>query len=87
MPHARRALLVSLAVPAVLAAGPRAQVATARLLADLNPISYLVEGMRDLVIDDLTASAVARALLIPAALAVATTALALRMLHRRLGAS
>ncbi len=57
------------------------------VLADLNPISYLVEGMRDLVIADLTASAVARALLIPAALAVATTGLALRTLHNRLGAS
>ncbi len=56
-------------------------------LADLNPISYLVEGMRDLVIDDLSASAVARAVLIPAALAVATTVLALRALHRRLGVS
>ena len=31
------------------------------VLADLNPISYLVEGMRDLVIAELTASAVARA--------------------------
>ncbi len=56
-------------------------------LADLNPISYLVEGMRDLVIDDLTASAVARAVLIPAALAVLTIMLALRALNRRLGAS
>ncbi len=56
-------------------------------LADLNPISYLVEGMRDLVIEPLSASAVARAILIPAALALATTALALRSLHRRLGAS
>jgi len=56
------------------------------VLADLNPISYLVEGMRDLVIDDLTVSAVARAVLIPAGLAVLSTGLALRSLHKRLGA-
>lgn len=56
------------------------------VLADLNPISYLVEGMRDLVILDLTASAVARAVLIPAGLAIVSIGLALRSLHKRLGA-
>jgi ABC-2 type transport system permease protein len=56
-------------------------------LADYNPISYLVEGMRDLVIDGLTWWALARALLIPAALAVAGIALALRSLSRRLARS
>ncbi|NND76514.1 MAG: ABC transporter permease [Ilumatobacter sp.] len=56
-------------------------------LADLNPVSYLVEGMRDLVIEGVSASALARAILVPAAIAIATVALALRTLDRRLGAS
>ena len=54
-------------------------------LADWNPISHLVEGMRDLVIDGFTASAVTRAILIPAGLSVLTIALAIRALRRRLG--
>lgn len=54
-------------------------------IADWNPVSHLVEGMRDLVIDEFTWSAVARAVLIPAAITVVTMALALRALHRRLG--
>ncbi|MEL6892547.1 MAG: ABC transporter permease [Actinomycetota bacterium] len=56
-------------------------------IADWNPISHLVEGMRDLVIEGFTASAALRATLIPAAIAVATIALALRALRRRLGAT
>ncbi len=56
-------------------------------MADFNPMSYLVEGMRDLVIDGMSVSALARAILVPAALAVATITLALRALNRRLGAS
>ncbi|RLE23728.1 MAG: hypothetical protein DRJ50_05735 [Actinobacteria bacterium] len=56
-------------------------------LADYNPISYLVEGMRDLVIDGLTWSALMRALLIPALMAIATIALALRSLRKRLARS
>jgi ABC-2 type transport system permease protein len=56
-------------------------------LADYNPISYLVEGMRDLVIHGLTWWALARALLIPAALAVGGIALALRSLNKRLARS
>ncbi len=55
-------------------------------LADLNPISHLVEGFRDLTIDGLTASAVVRAILIPAGLSVLTVTLALRTLRSRLGA-
>lgn len=55
-------------------------------LADWNPVSHLVEGFRDLVIDGFTASAVARAILIPAAISVATIALAVASLRRRLGA-
>ncbi len=56
-------------------------------LADLNPISYLVEGLRDLTIDGFTASAAARAILIPIGLTVLTVLVALRSLRRRLGAS
>lgn len=55
-------------------------------LADINPISHLVEGFRDLTIEGLSASAVIRAILIPAGLSVLTVALALRTLRSRLGA-
>ncbi len=55
-------------------------------IADWNPISHLVEGMRDLVIDGLTWSAVVRAIVIPVVMAVATIAIALRSLRKRLGA-
>ena len=55
--------------------------------ADLNPVSYLVEGMRDLVIDGLTVWAVARAVVLPALLALGAVALALRSLGKRLAAS
>ncbi len=54
--------------------------------ADLNPMSYLIEGFRDLTVDGLTASAVARTLLISAGLAVVTMAIALRSLRRKLRA-
>ncbi|WP_420450975.1 ABC transporter permease [Ilumatobacter sp.] len=57
-----------------------------RSLADWNPISHLVEGMRALIIDGFTASAAIRAVGIPAVLALATVALALGTLRRRLGA-
>lgn len=56
-------------------------------LADFNPVSHLVEGMRDLVIEGVSASALTRAILIPAALAVVSIALSLRALRHRLGAS
>ena len=56
-------------------------------LADWNPVSHLVEGMRDLVIDGLTVDAVARAVGLPLAGAILTVALAVRTLHRRLGAA
>jgi ABC-2 type transport system permease protein len=55
-------------------------------LAGLNPVSYVIEGFRDLVIDGLTWSAVARTVLIPAAASVATLALALRSLRKRVAA-
>jgi len=56
-------------------------------LADFNPVSHLVEGMRALVIEGVSASALARAILVPAALAVVSIALSLRALRHRLGAS
>jgi ABC-2 type transport system permease protein len=55
-------------------------------LADINPISHLVEGMRDLTIDGFSASAAIRAVAIPAGLAVVSVTLALRALNARLGA-
>jgi ABC-2 type transport system permease protein len=56
------------------------------LIADVNPVSYLIEGFRDLVIDGLSWSAVGRTVLIPAGLAVLTLALALRTLRTRVAA-
>jgi|TARA_R110002110_G_scaffold236752_2_gene452676 ABC-2 type transport system permease protein len=56
-------------------------------LADFNPVSHLVEGMRGLVIEGVSASALARAILVPAALAIVSIALSLRALRHRLGAS
>jgi ABC-2 type transport system permease protein len=55
-------------------------------LADLNPISYLVEGFRDLTIEGWSISAAVRSIVIPAVLAVCTVTLALRSLNKRLGA-
>ncbi len=55
-------------------------------IADWNPMSYLVEGFRDLVIEGVSASALARAILIPAAISVLSIGLALAALRRRLGA-
>lgn len=55
-------------------------------LADINPISHLVEGFRDLTIEGFSISAVVRSLVIPVILAVLAVALALRTLKKRLGA-
>ncbi len=55
-------------------------------LADINPISHLVEGFRDLTIQGFSASAAFRAIVIPAAMAVVTVTLSLRTLEKRLGA-
>ena len=54
-------------------------------LADLNPISYLVEGLRDLTIEGFTLSAALRALVIPVGLSVLSVGLSLRTLDKRLG--
>ena len=55
-------------------------------IADVNPISHLVEGLRDLTIDGLSWSAVGRTLLISGALAIFSIAIALRSLRKRIAA-
>jgi ABC-2 type transport system permease protein len=57
-----------------------------RHIANANPISYLIEGMRDLCITGFTASACAKALLVPIGIMVVSFALALRSLARRVAA-
>lgn len=57
-----------------------------RNIADVNPISYLVEGMRELVLVGFNTSAMARAIFIPAAICVVATLIALRQLRVRLAA-
>jgi ABC-type polysaccharide/polyol phosphate export permease len=58
-----------------------------RNIADVNPVSHMVEGQRALAVSGWSASAAARALLVPAGIGVVGTALALRALRRRLAAS
>jgi ABC-2 type transport system permease protein len=58
-----------------------------RQIANLNPVSYLVEGFRSLTIGELTTVAVAQTMLIPAAIAVGGLALSLRSLRRRVAAA
>jgi ABC-2 type transport system permease protein len=55
-------------------------------IADLNPISYLVEGLRALVLEGFTLSAVVRSLLVPAAICGAAILFALKELRRKLAA-
>ena len=57
-----------------------------RGIANVNPMSHLFEGMRDLVITGWSVSAVARALLIPIAIGFVSIPLALMALRRRLRA-
>jgi ABC-2 type transport system permease protein len=57
-----------------------------RTIADANPISYLVEGIRGLAIEPLDAGAAAQALLVPAGIAAVWIPLALYTLRRRLAA-
>ena len=52
-----------------------------KTLAYINPISYLVEGFRDLTIDGFSASAVVRAVVIPAILAMVAVVLAFMGTH------
>ena len=55
-------------------------------IADINPISYLVEGLRALVLEGFTFSAVVRALLVPTAICLAAILFALKELNRKLAA-
>jgi ABC-2 type transport system permease protein len=55
-------------------------------IADLNPISYLVEGIRGLTIESLSATNLAEALLIPVAIGIVSIGIALRALNGRLAA-
>jgi ABC-2 type transport system permease protein len=57
-----------------------------RAIANANPVSHLVEGIRGLVIDGFQAGYVTKALLVPAAIGVLSMALAMRTLHSRLAA-
>jgi ABC-2 type transport system permease protein len=56
-------------------------------VADVNPMSHIVEGLRSFVIEPASAGAFARAWGIPFAIATATIGLALLALQRRLRAS
>ncbi|HEX3090557.1 MAG TPA: ABC transporter permease, partial [Ilumatobacteraceae bacterium] len=53
---------------------------TYKVVASLNPVSYLIEGIRGLVIDGITAKNVAGAILVPISIGVVSIALALRTL-------
>jgi ABC-2 type transport system permease protein len=55
-------------------------------IADINPISYLVEGMRTLVLDGFNMQALAKTLFIPTAICIVAVALALTQLRRRISA-
>lgn len=57
---------------------------TYKVIANVNPVSHLVEGVRGLVIDGVTGGHVAAALLIPVAIGIVSTAMALRALRSRL---
>jgi ABC-2 type transport system permease protein len=55
-------------------------------IANINPISYLVEGIRGLVIEGLTWKNVGQAVLVPIGIGVVSFTLALRTLRRKLAA-
>lgn len=57
-----------------------------KVIANINPVSHLVEGVRGLVTDGLTARHVAAALLVPIAIGAFSIALAMRTLYSRLAA-
>jgi ABC-2 type transport system permease protein len=57
-----------------------------RRLADLNPISHLVEGMRELDINGWSVASAGKALGIPVAIGVVGIVLSLLALRRRLEA-
>ena len=55
-------------------------------IADFNPISHLIEGMRDICIDGLSSGAIARAILVPIAIMIVSFTVALRALAQRIAA-
>ncbi|CAB5063845.1 MAG: hypothetical protein EBY23_01480 [Actinobacteria bacterium] len=55
-------------------------------IADFNPISHLIEGLRDICIDGLSSGAIARAILVPVAIMIVSFTLALRALAQRTAA-
>jgi ABC-2 type transport system permease protein len=57
-----------------------------RQVADINPMSHLVEGIRGLVISDLNTVDLAKAILIPIAIAAVGVTFSLRALRRRITA-
>jgi len=57
-----------------------------RAIADANPVSYLVEGLRELVLTGYSGTAVLQAILIPLVACAAAVMLALRALRRKLAA-
>jgi ABC-2 type transport system permease protein len=57
-----------------------------KTIANVNPISYLVEGLRSLVLDGFSVSAIARSIVIPIGICVLGTVLALGELRRRIRA-
>ena len=59
---------------------------TYQRIADLNPVSHLVEGFRDLTIEGLSWSAVGRTLLVSGGFAIVTIAIALRSLRKKIAA-
>ena len=60
---------------------------TYKTIAGLNPISHLVEGLRELSLDGFTVSATARAVLVPMAIAIVALYIASRQLNARLRAN
>lgn len=57
-----------------------------RNIADVNPISFLVEGLRELVLVGFNGTAMAQAIFIPLGICVVSTVIALRQLRVRLAA-
>ncbi len=55
-----------------------------KTIADYNPLSYLVEGLRVLTLNGLTSQAIAQVLMIPIAIGIGSIALSLRQLSKRL---
>ena len=58
-----------------------------KTIAGLNPISHLVEGLRALSLEGFSASATARAILVPLAIAIVALIIASRQLNARLRAN